>query len=106
MFRLAPILALALGGCLSVGVIPMPPEDMRGDIEVRVLFTSDVVGECLTGARKAAARVHLIETGGCWYPDDELLVLKNPCQWPRWDGYARLACHEIGHPQGFEHFGQ
>lgn len=34
-------------------------------------------------------------------PDTNTMHLPNPCQYPQSDAYARLACHELGHINGW-----
>lgn len=98
--------ALALGWPTSSGYasggwryFPQPPPEYRGDAMVFVHYVArDRIEEMCAGAEKR------------WLTDQVfacarglLLILPNPCESP-FRGYdGELACHELGHANGWRH---
>lgn len=75
----------------------MPPERFQGDGVAVVIFTSDVAafcGQSEPGTRRVACATKS-EDGV------PIMVLPNPCPIGDVEVFARLACHEGGHAQGW-----
>lgn len=71
----------------------LPPERFQNDIEVTVMFTRDLDKYCGTPPEGK-------HWGGC--RRGVKLYLMNPCH--RSGHYPRLACHEIGHSNGWSRY--
>lgn len=88
------------GGCAAAGLVNQPPKTMRDDMASIVAFVKDPAEQCATfGVRTAMPGTTV---AACTTEDGDL-IMPNPCQWPGWDGYARLLCHELGHVNGWTH---
>lgn len=75
--------------------IPLPPERLRGNVAVgQVYFTDQHTIDELCGGRDFYTACAIVGGGE--------MALPNPCQ-PRFAGesYAALACHELGHVNGW-----
>lgn len=91
---------LLASGCAAAGLVNQPPKTMRDDIASIVAFVESPAEQCATfGVRTAVPGTTI---AACTTADGDI-VMPNPCQWPGWDGYARLLCHELGHVNGWEH---
>lgn len=90
--------ALLIAGTLLAGVTVSrvdsgwPPVRHTGDLGVAVLFVSDPATVCGAPDRPVLA---------CASRD--IIVLPNPCDRLRFEGeeFARLACHEMAHINGW-----
>lgn len=106
---LAAAAFLGVSGCAAAGLVPTPPEAHRGESLVYVYFASDVTSACIRMADPSAPLrmafdAKLLQPLDCYAPQKDTLVLPNPCEWQDpFDGYAKLACHGMGHANGWEH---
>lgn len=74
-----------------------PPLVRQGDARAVVEFIDprSVEARCILGGPGALACTRMD-------PERPTIFLPNPCAFP-WDAYAVLACHEVGHVNGWEH---
>ena len=75
----------------------MPPERYQGDGVAVVLFVSDVREYCNTNTPAGYVLI------ACAKKIDgvPVIVMPNPCPIGDIDFYARVACHELGHVNGW-----
>lgn len=105
------IAAISLGGLAFFGLAAaevtgtgtrwfdgMPPERFRQENSAKVLFVRDVTPVCRQtppkGLRVIACTVRL--RGG-----ETIVVMPHPCDTAHSDRYALIACHELGHVNGW-----
>lgn len=93
---LMALLALSIGGCatlIALDPVQTPPPQFRGDVATRIEFV-------------APERVSLrcIERGVPFLANactgQGLMTMPNPCGFS--DAYAKIACHEMGHANGWD----
>jgi hypothetical protein len=80
-----------------------PPAKYQKDIRVTLYFDNpNVINNTLVGGKKPACNATLF---AYTYPPHgkklAVMHLPNPCTYPSTDAYARLACHEMGHANGW-----
>lgn len=100
------LFALSCAALLSAPSVPehgpiysgMPPQRLQGDNIQVVIYVEDVTALC--GGAPPGYRIH-----ACHFVQDgtPFIVLPNPCQWGDIEYTARLACHELGHRNGWGH---
>jgi hypothetical protein len=86
------LLALLLAGCKPY--VQQPPERLRADNTAVVRFATSPDAACRQIG--AASEGTIL---GCHHAG--LIVIPNPCAWPNRSDYADLACHELGHRNGW-----
>jgi hypothetical protein len=72
----------------------MPPERFRANAQVTIQFAGQDTIDKICGK----APCNLI-TLGCQTP--KKIILPNPCKYGSKDAFAELACHELGHLNGW-----
>jgi hypothetical protein len=76
-----------------------PPLKYQKDIKVTMYFDNpNVINKTLYEGKRAICGYTLY---AYTYPDTKTMHLPNPCVYPQTDAYARLACHEMGHANGW-----
>ena len=87
-----PLIAL-----IPLVLAAVPPARFQGEASAYVHFVHDVAATCPI---KAPAGYTL---KGCHQKlgKQSILILPNPCAYP--GEFARIACHEIGHVNGWGH---
>lgn len=75
-----------------------PPEGYRGDALalVKYLNRADITAYCISLGAPNEPDIAACARGS-------YIVLPNPCEWPLQEAYAELACHELGHRDGWRH---
>lgn len=75
----------------------IPPVKFRADAMATVAFVADPDGRCAPPDDVRQYRACVVT-----YPGGaQLMVLPNPCKFASVDFYARWACHELGHRNGW-----
>lgn len=93
-FAVLAALAAGLGAWSAGRIAQEPPRAYQGDLAAVVAFVGDAPGVCRNRAPNLGAVQACVDKG--------VAVLPNPCRWPdRGDTFAQLACHELGHLNGW-----
>lgn len=74
-----------------------PPLRFTRDVRVTVVFVRDVERHCETKPPKD------MTIAACFFPGRALMVLPHPCPAALNDRFSSIACHEIGHANGWGH---
>lgn len=77
----------------------IPPKIYRGDALAMTVYVGDVERPTLCGKSEHRG----LTTLACTFRRKRLVVMPNPCRYARHEFYARLACHELGHINGWRH---
>ena len=102
MKKLALAGAMALVSSLAVAqdMAPngdMPPVQYRGASFGVVVYTNEIARYCGTSPDPTLTIV------ACYFPDQKITFLPNPCNLGDREIYAKIACHEAGHRNGWRH---
>lgn len=95
---LAALIGLAACGAPTVGSFQQqPPDRYRADGLVAVQFVDpdQIPALCAAGQDLGAGKV----IGAC--VKGLFMILPNPCAWPNDSDYRQIACHELGHRNGW-----
>lgn len=95
MFALAATLVVMSAQTQSTNDYPQPPESLRGDATVLVRFVDP---EQLPAICKSYGAT--VIAAACTV-NRQLVVLPNPCVRYHDTKYGQLACHELGHVNGW-----
>lgn len=83
--KVAPLLLL-----VGWSFFPPPPDGYRGNASAVVHF---VTREQVAKLCRHSPNDRVM---ACASPENHVIILPNPCDWPLKDGYAELACHVNG----------
>lgn len=75
----------------------LPPERFMADNYATVVFTNRIEGFC----GKLPAPAQIIACRRRTVEGQDVLFLPNPCGLGNVEFYARIACHELGHVNGW-----
>lgn len=92
---------LALSACAQVGASTLPPPEFRDPSRAFIMFTDNVGRDCEQVGVQTIVLVTRVEA--CTVFASDTIIIPNPCRWEKFDPYARLLCHELGHVNGWKH---
>lgn len=93
------LIAACVGGllaCQRQAYVLQPPKHDQGDAVAVVSFVTDTDAACRQLGADVSANVGI---AGC--AKGATVILPNPCAWPNESDYRDIACHELGHRNGW-----
>lgn len=88
---------LALPAFVLGFIAPLPPTDLRGNNKTEVVYLDPLTVDLRCGGDLDPTNGFIV---ACHFYKTDVTILPNPCLYKD-EPYARLACHELGHDNGW-----